>query len=67
MNFYKGIFGRWVSGFGFLMAMSGSVLAQGPWDFNGTLDGWIAGNSSASTSSDSIVWDVKPGTSNWNN
>ena len=44
MNFYKGIFGRWVSGFGLLMALSGSVLAQGPWEFNGDTSGWTANN-----------------------
>ena len=44
MNFYKGIFVRWVSGFGLLMALSGGVLAQGPWEFNGDTSGWTANN-----------------------
>jgi hypothetical protein len=56
MNFYKGIFGRWVSGFGLLMALSGSVLAQGPWNFQDSNESWTAKNSSVTAGSEFSTW-----------
>jgi hypothetical protein len=58
MNFYKGIFGRWVSGIGLLMAMSGSVLAQGPWEFNGDTSGWTVLNSTLTAGDNAIDFNL---------
>ena len=42
------------------------ALAQGPWNFNGSQDGWVVANSTVTTSATALEWNVKPGTSNWN-
>ena len=61
MNFYKGIFGRWVSGFGLLMALSGGVLAQGPWEFNGDTSGWTVLNSTLTAGDNAIDFNLSGG------
>lgn len=66
MNFYKGIFGRWVSGFGLLMALSGSVLAQGPWEFNGDLSDWVVKNSTMTAGTYSADFNISGSNKNNN-
>jgi hypothetical protein len=66
MNFYKDLFGRWVSGFGLLMAMSGSVLAQGPFDFNGDSSDWSVTNSAITAGDYAIDYNLSTGNINNN-
>jgi hypothetical protein len=66
MNFYKGMFGRWVSGFGLLMAMSGSVLAQTAYDFNNSTSDWTVLNSTLTAGDYAADWDFSGGSRNNN-
>ena len=45
------------------MLLSASSFAQGPWNFNGTADGWTATNSTATAGASALDWDI---TAQWN-